>query len=72
MPFTYLLLLGCTSLKKSRCLFPFTVNDETYYRCSRGINNSDKFQCATRIEVDGYYNRATEMEECDMESCPFD
>ena len=59
--------LGCKSLAKNRCLFPFTSNNETHYHCGKGINGSKSFQCATQLEDDSL--EAKKLEECDMESC---
>ena len=59
--FCFLSTKGCKSVDGNRCLFPFTSNNETYYHCSKGIDGSSKFQCATAI-AEG----SVTLEECDM------
>lgn len=54
-------VIGCKSVDGNRCLFPFTSSNETYYHCSKGIDGSSKFQCATAI-AEG----SVTLEECDM------
>jgi len=59
-------VIGCKSLAKNRCLFPFTSNNETHYHCGKGINGSKSFQCATQLEDDSL--EAKKLEECDMDN----
>ena len=60
------IFLGCKSLAKNRCLFPFTANNETHYHCERNINGSINFQCATQLEDDSL--EAMTLEDCDMDN----
>lgn len=57
-------VLGCRSVEKNRCLFPFTVNNITHYHCAKKINGSDNFQCATKLGDNS--TEALKLEECDM------
>jgi len=59
-------VIGCKSVSKNRCLFPFTINNETHYHCARGINGANRYQCATTLEDNS--DLPLEIEECDMQN----
>ena len=65
------LISACQSVQKSRCIFPFSVNNETYHHCTKGLeSNPEAFQCATNLANDS--NVAEVLEECDMTNCMWD